>query len=256
MTASKSRNSSVLGRLLEELSWVGATIRDYRNGGRGYENVLTAETLQGLDFLPRKSFLGNILAAAHGADAARGSLISDIEEARFTLLPGNQPLASSGDRHQTQLCVQPDGIIESPSTYTILEAKRIRSSSFQPEQLAREYVLALRDAGSRIPILLLIIGSAPPIRVAKHGKLSLQEAISLYLESVLARAENHCLTPEHARRVVGDVVCWITWHEIAETVQAQREAFRTTDLSLQGCIDRLAASVTGAVAWHGHNSDG
>lgn len=253
MTTPKPRNSSVLGRLLEELSWVGATIRDYRNGGRGYENVLTAEAFQGLDFLPRKAFLGNILAAARGAEAARARLISEIEEATFTLLPGNQPLIPSGDRHQTQLHVQPDGIIESPGTYTILEAKRIRSSSFQPEQLAREYVLALRDAGSRTPILLLIIGSAPPVKVAKHGKLSLPDAISLYLESVLTRAENHSLTPEHARRVVGDVVCWITWHEISEIVQAQREAFRTTDMSLQGCIDRLAASITGAVAWHGHS---
>ena len=47
-------NASVLGRLLEELSWAGNTIRNYREGGRGYENVLTAEALQGLDFLPRK----------------------------------------------------------------------------------------------------------------------------------------------------------------------------------------------------------
>lgn len=160
MTKPHPRNSSVLGRLLEELSWVGSKIRDYRNGGCGYENVLTAEALQALDFLPRMAFLGAVLDVAHGADTARNKLISEIEEATFTLLPGNQPLIPSGDRHQTQLPVQPDGIIESPNTYTILEAKRIRSSSFQPEQLAREYVLALRDAGPRTPILLLVLGTA------------------------------------------------------------------------------------------------
>ncbi|MBE9020222.1 hypothetical protein IQ272_29640 [Chroococcidiopsidales cyanobacterium LEGE 13417] len=45
------KNSSVLGRLLEELSWVGSTIGSYRTGGRGLENVLTAEVFQALDFL-------------------------------------------------------------------------------------------------------------------------------------------------------------------------------------------------------------
>ena len=54
-------NSSVLGRLLEELSWVGKTIKNYREGGRGYENVLTAEVFQSLDFLPRKHFFGEIV---------------------------------------------------------------------------------------------------------------------------------------------------------------------------------------------------
>jgi hypothetical protein len=56
-----SNNPRVLGRLLEELSWVGNTIKDYREGGRGFENVLTAEVLQSLDFLPRQSFLGSIV---------------------------------------------------------------------------------------------------------------------------------------------------------------------------------------------------
>jgi hypothetical protein len=87
MTKPLPRNSSVVGRLLEELSWVGATIRNYRNGGRGYENVLTAEALQALDFLPRGAFLGAVLDVAHGADTARAKLISEIEEAKFTLLP-------------------------------------------------------------------------------------------------------------------------------------------------------------------------
>jgi hypothetical protein len=136
-----------------------------------------------------------------------------------------------------------------------LEAKRIRSSSFQPEQLAREYVLALREAGPRTPILLLILGTAPPVRVTKHGKLSLPDAISLYLDSVLAKAENHSFTPEYARRIVGDVVCWVTWHEISTVVQAQCDAFYTADLSIKACINRLASSVTRAIEWHG-NGDG
>jgi len=65
---------SVLGRLLEELSWVGITIRDYRNGGRGFENVLTAEVFQALEFLPRQSFFGTVIEASHGAAKARALL--------------------------------------------------------------------------------------------------------------------------------------------------------------------------------------
>jgi hypothetical protein len=49
---------SVLGRLLQECSWTGAKIRDFHNGGLGFENVLTAEALTALDFLPRTDFLG------------------------------------------------------------------------------------------------------------------------------------------------------------------------------------------------------
>lgn len=64
-------NRSALGRLLEELSWVGSSIRGYRSGGRGYENVLTAEVLGALDFMPRSAFLGAVIAAAHGADVTR-----------------------------------------------------------------------------------------------------------------------------------------------------------------------------------------
>jgi hypothetical protein len=60
-------NTSVLGRLLEELSWEGSSIRRYRHGGRGYDNVLTAEVLLALDFLPRQAFLGAVLRVAHGS---------------------------------------------------------------------------------------------------------------------------------------------------------------------------------------------
>ena len=66
---------SVLGRLLMELSWVGCNIRDVRNGGLGLENVLTAEALTALDFLPRTDF------------------------------PGRAPSAGSGPPHQHEVCI-------------------------------------------------------------------------------------------------------------------------------------------------------
>ena len=73
---------SALGRLLAEISWEGESVRRYRDGGIGLENVLTAEVLLALDFLPRTAFLDNLLKSAHGAEVARASLLAEVEDAR------------------------------------------------------------------------------------------------------------------------------------------------------------------------------
>lgn len=244
-------NSTVVGRLLQELSWVGATIRDYRNGGKGYENVLTAEALQGLDFLPRKAFLGAIIAKATGASVARNRLISEVEEATLTLLPGDQHLIHGEDDRTSQLKVQPDALIQSPSTYAVLEAKRIRRSSFQPEQLAREFVLALRNSAERLPMLFLVLGSDPPVRVSRHGSQSIKGAIELYIDSVLSRATGHNICVEEAMSRVDEVVCWITWKQISDTIAAQLDAEQFGNQSVHASVSRLVTSVTRAISWHG-----
>ena len=92
------------GRLLQELSWEGPKIRNLRAGGLGYENVLTAEALSGLDFLPRRSFLGSVLRAAHGGDSGRSWALNDVEELEITLLPDEVVLAPSSPN---RLIVQP-----------------------------------------------------------------------------------------------------------------------------------------------------
>lgn len=63
-------NVSVIGRLLEEIPWEGARVKQYRQGGRGMENVLTAEVLLPVTYLPRGPFLAPVLRGAHGASAA------------------------------------------------------------------------------------------------------------------------------------------------------------------------------------------
>jgi hypothetical protein len=83
MSHENDSDHSVLGRLLDEISWEGRSVRGYRGGGRGRENVLTAEVMTALDFLPRASFLGAVLDNAQGADAARAVLASEIEEAEL-----------------------------------------------------------------------------------------------------------------------------------------------------------------------------
>lgn len=244
------KNCTVLGRLLEELSWVGNTIKGYRYGGRGFENVLTAEVFQALDFLPRQYFLGAVVEASHGAAKARTLLQQEIEQAQFTLLPGNFYLIPSAKQHRSGLAVQPDGLIKSPNCYGLLEAKRIKRSSFQPEQLAREFVLVAREAQERQPLLWLVLSSPPPLPVQGHGRLGLTEAIDLHLESVLNRAENHNLEKSALLEQINEVVCWTTWQTVAEVVREQVHNIDCADPSVAACVRRLTDAVIRSVNWH------
>jgi len=96
-------DSTVLGRLLEELSWEAhdRIKTAYCAGGRGLENVLAAEVLMPLDFLPRNHFLGEVLLATR-------------------LTP---------DKHAFE--VQPDAQLISDRCHVLVEAKRIRQAKSQ-----------------------------------------------------------------------------------------------------------------------------
>ncbi|MEO7127084.1 MAG: hypothetical protein ABI382_10725, partial [Nakamurella sp.] len=119
--------------LLDELSWEGNAI-PYRNGGRGRENVLTAEVFRALDFLPRVPFLDAVLRSAGvGADA---------EGFDVDVLPGDEQIAALGIR------AQPDVLLTSASHYILVEAKGMKpGASFQPEQLYREAMIAEHCSG-------------------------------------------------------------------------------------------------------------
>src|SRR5687768_9343909 len=105
---------SIIGRLLEEISWEGNATH-YREGGRGFENVLTAEVFQALDFLPRTSFLGRIIQTMEGGSPETLNLLAEqVEEACFSLLPGDIVLSEHVSPGESPLCVQPDGILKSP----------------------------------------------------------------------------------------------------------------------------------------------
>ena len=96
-------NPSAIGRLLREISWEGKKTTQYRKGGLGHENVLTTEVFQALDFLPRRLFLGAVLAEATGADSARQQLVAEIEDAELDLLPGSQPLITANHRERDRV---------------------------------------------------------------------------------------------------------------------------------------------------------
>lgn len=246
MDISTAASSSIVGKLLEEISWEKA--KDYRAGGQGRENVLTAEVLVGLDFLPREEFLGRILQSAHGANEARSKLAAEAEELQMHFLPGDLRLGS--DRHKGQLYVQPDAVFETPSTYTLVEAKRIRYGSFQPEQLAREYVALLSNAGSAKPILLLL-GVAPPVRVKGLGLLQINEAVGKYLGQVLERTGDETLPPEsELLERIPEIFCWISWEEINKCIARASEQHSALHPSGNASVQRIAAFVRNSIAWH------
>jgi len=237
---------SMVGKLLEEVSWEHAT--SYRQGGRGRENVLSAEVMMALDFLPRDRFLGAAIRAAKGADHARNVLANEIEEAELRFLPGDMTLAPNRSGND-QLVVQPDALITSPNSFVLVEAKRVRPSSFQPEQLAREYVATMAHATHRTPLILLL-GAEPPVLVRGRGRMSLEDAISSEIDSVLLRANNEGLAMEGLVEGIPDVFCWITWSELSAVIGSQAAGFSTTDSSVNASIQRLAKSLCSSIAWH------
>jgi len=235
-------NSSPVGRLLEEISWEG-NARPYREGGRGRENVLTVEAFTPLDYLPRTRFLGQVIRSAHGAEEARRRVAAEIEQAELSLLPGDVFLESTG------VHVQPGATILTPTTYVLLEAKRIRPSSFQENQLAREFVAALQEARGRTPLLLLVLGVPPPVRARGFAEpIEISTAISARLTKVAAR-ENLGLTDRELVELIPEVAAWITWSEIRELVVRGRDELQLTT----ECADtsrRLCDATVTAIDWH------
>jgi hypothetical protein len=154
-----TKTNSMIEQLLSAISWDGRKVSRYRYEALQYENVLTAQVLQGLDFLPRQHFLGAVLEELHGnADEVKRKLVSQIEDVKIALLSGSFYLRPSQAIDQVKISVQPDAILESTEVFSFVEAKRVKGGSFQPEQLAREFVIVTREAKHRLPLLILILG--------------------------------------------------------------------------------------------------
>jgi hypothetical protein len=245
-----SEDGSVLGRLLEEISWEGSSVRRYRDGGRGLENVLTAEVLAALDFLPRRAFLGAVLDHAHGADRTRYLLSHEIEDADLSFLPDevvlNPERPSRGDR----LIVQPDASVVTASCYAMIEAKRIRRSSFQPQQLAREYLAVTREARTRAPLLLVVLGAAPPVLIAGEGRMAIHDAIARQLSAVHGLTSGHPVPLDKLAARITDVCAWITWSELVDVVLEQQGRLSIADPSISASVSRLVTSIVRSVARH------
>ncbi|MBC7633531.1 hypothetical protein [Aeromicrobium sp.] len=235
-------NESTIGRLLEEISWQKAV--RYRQGGRGIEDVLTAEVFMPLDYLPRDLFLGEVFRRGHGADRARAAVVAEIEDAQFTLLPDEVLVGPNAVK------VQPDGYLSTPSTLVLMEAKRIRRSSFQTKQLARELVALYQESNGRTPLLLLVLGAPPPVLVDTLGRIEPARAISLTIDEVIEETGATQMTEDELPTDLEDTISWITWTEIRELVMDQAASLPDLPHGLDGTMRRLAAAVTSAVDWH------
>jgi len=244
--------SSILQQLLHEISYEGALVERYRGGGLGQENVLTAEVLQGLDFLPREHFFGAVVRAFHGNfPAARARLLDQIEQATFRFLPGPIPFRPSAPAGHSYT-VNPDGLIQTPDVFVFVEAKRIRHGPFKTEQLAREFVVTVREARPRLPLLLLILGHAPPVKVAGLGSLSIEAAITSQLKPVLSKLDS-ALPSGELLALLPESVVWITWQNIADILRAQLSEFTSASLAsptVCAAVERITGSVIRAIESH------
>jgi hypothetical protein len=231
--------ASTIRRLLDEVSWEGNASR-YRGGGLGRENVLTAEVIQALDFLPRDAFLGQqALRNARGADLARDHAASDVENLLVDVLPGDLELPAC------QIRAQPDALLSSDHSYVFVEAKRIRTAAFQEEQLARELLLTAHHAAGRQPLLLLVLGEPPPIPVRGHGLLGIADAVRLGSELMSERLGKEVSMPNPLT-----AVAYSTWTDLADSVVRAADAYQNQDQSAVQAIRRIATSAAEAVSAH------
>jgi hypothetical protein len=242
------RKPSVISRLLDEVSWEGSNVKRYRDGGRGMENPLTAEVFQGLSNLPRDLFLGEVLRCAHGADQTRLAAAKEAESAELDVLPGSLPLPV------LKIAVQPDVWVTGPTVQLLVEAKGFRKgATFNVEQLPRELLCLQAHSGNRTPLLLLVLPTPPPIRLAGSGRHDVDAGVAVGLESLCARAGMAVEEYETLLASIPNRVAWITWSEIYTVVTRQKGALSHLPSSIAAALQRTADGVAETIRWH---SDG
>lgn len=228
--------TSVIRQLLDEISWEGNATK-YRGGGMGKENVLTAEVFQALDFLPRSQFLGLVLEDVQERSSGSPQLSTHVEQMTVSVLPGDLRA------EEFNLRVQPDVLLTSEVDFVVVEAKAIRRASFQVEQLAREVLVTQRHAQGRHAVLLLVLGTPPPVLVKGVGRLSIEGAVESGMQRIAARVPSIPATDVE--------VLWTTWNSIADRVEMEVAAFLNPDPSVIASVHRIGQGLTAAIRSHG-----
>lgn len=244
---------SPIAHLLWGISWEGKTAtKKYRNGGRRVEEVLTTEVLMGLEFLPRRPFLKRVVDAIQSGAPSTGFLKDEeVDSLRFLPEPiGNHALRPSAPTHQAALDVQFDAMAETQQSRIFIEAKRIGTSSFQEEQLARTFIIALRESHHLLPRVLFIIGEPPPVKAKKQGRVSIKEGIINRLPEVYEKTEGLYFSLDEAKEMIDECVGWVTWQSISEAVSSGMRAYSNQDTSTYTAIQRIAGFVEESVKWH------
>ena len=245
---------SPITNLLSGISWEGRRVtKKYRQGGQGVEDVLTVQVMQALEFLPRHPFTYAWAQGVHGLNGAFSGFISEgeAESAEYQFAPGGAlSLRPTRETHQERIEVQFDAHIETSESQVFIEAKRMGTSSFQEEQLARSYLIALRESAPLKPRLLLILGSAPPVKVKNVGRTSIYDGILNNLRSVYDKTEGMEVSFERAVELIPETVGYITWHELSLAIDTSLSEYSNPHYSTERAVQRVASSLTRAVEWH------
>jgi hypothetical protein len=150
----------------------------------------------------------------------------------------------------TGIGVQADAAIWQEHSAVLIEAKGPRASAqFQKAQLAREFLALMADPREH-RLLLVILGSAPPVRIQSAGRLGLQEGVATGLEELCALSGITAEDYERLRGLIPETISWITWQEIKDVVEATAADFSCPDYSLTNTVHRLAGDLVKTVDWH------
>lgn len=244
---------SPIAHLMSGISWEGNRVtKKYRKGGRGVEEVLTTEILMGLGFLPRKPFLEDFLYRL-SYSSSNGPYITseEIDTLRFLPKPkGRHALKPDAPTHQAAIDVQIDAMAQTSRSRIFIEAKRIGPSSFQEEQLARTFLIALRESDGFTPRVLLLLGSPPPVKVQNLGRVEIKDGILARLEEVYQKTDYTSFSLSEAESQIDECIAWITWQEIAQSVHHSMTMYENPDPSTYSSVERIANFVQSSVKWH------
>lgn len=146
--------------------------------------------------------------------------------------------------------VQPDTLLITSSVYALIEVKRIKRGSFQKEQLAREFYLVIREAKDKIPLLILVLPSEPPISVAGEGRVDPVEYNKQTLPKVFSESDSHQHSLEELLSMVSNHIAWITWDEVYDIINKQNTNYQALNKSEKLSINRLCEAIFDAIQRH------
>ena len=82
---------------------------------------------------------------------------AQIEDCELSVLPPQLTM------HPVRPAGQPEALLGTAGGLCARGSQGIRRACFQREQLARDYLTIIREARTRDPVLLVILGSPPPV---------------------------------------------------------------------------------------------
>jgi len=111
-------------------------------------------------------------------------------------------------------------------------------------------VAATREAKGRLPLLLIVLGEQPPIKISGHGRKTINDAIKYNLKNVLNKTEGSIYDIDTLEGMIDSSVAWITWEEIKQLIISQLISFENSSRSIYGCVSRLVYSITESIERH------